>query len=347
MRRLLITVLVALAAAALGQRVSAQGLASSLMERYLDVLREQAGIPGMSALIRQGGVDVWAAGFGRSDVEGAVRASADTPYLIGGLSQTVGATLLLRKCVEESFATPADTVAQWFPGFPEPRTTLAQLLAHITPAGGFRQDLGRFAALTPVIEACSGSPYQQLVAEEILTQLGMMHSVPGTALANPRSADVDAFGVEALGRYSSVLADLATPYRLADGRRAVRAEVAPGRVTAADGLVTTVHDLARFDSALDNGLLRPDTLRRAWTPVASNLPGGFGWFVQTYNGELVVWQFGQVKDAYSALLVKVPNRRLTFVLLANSDGLAAPFARETWDVTASVFARLFLLIHVP
>ena len=111
--------------------------------------------------------------------------------------------------------------------------------------------------------------------------------------------------------------------------------------------MTTVHDLGRFDSALTDVLLRPDTLRRAWTRATPNLPSGFGWFVQTYNGELVVWQFGQVKDAYSALFVKVPNRGLTFVLLANSDALAAPFARETWDVTASVFARTFLLIYVP
>ncbi|MNC94161.1 hypothetical protein D3C83_109470 [compost metagenome] len=60
-----------------------------------------------------------------------------------------------------------------------------------------------------------------------------------------------------------------------------------------------------------------------------------------------MWQFGQVKDAYSAILVKVPARRLTFILLANSDVLAAPFTGGTWDVTASAFARTFLLMYVP
>jgi CubicO group peptidase (beta-lactamase class C family) len=343
-----ITVVAMLTAAAIGQNSSAQNLTSSLMERYLDVLREQAGIPGMSALVRQGGVDVWQAGFGRADLEGSIPATADTPYLIGGLSQTLGATLFLRKCVEQSFATPADPVVQWFAGFPETNTTVAQLLAHVVPAtGAFQYDLGRFAALTHVVDQCSGIPYQQLVAEEILTQLGMVRSVPGTALAAPSADDVNAFGEAALLQYSRVLADLAKPYRLADGRRAVRSEVARTRVTAADGLVSTVYDIGRFDAALDDELLRPDTLRQAWTTPGPNLPGGFGWFVQTYNGELVVWQFGQVRDAYSALLVKVPERQLTFVLLANSDALAAPFARETWDITASVFARLFLLIHVP
>jgi hypothetical protein len=74
---------------------------------------------------------------------------------------------------------------------------------------------------------------------------------------------------------------------------------------------------------------------------------GFGWFVQTYNNEQVVWHFGQVRDAHSALLVKVPNRGMTFILLANSDALGAPFARGTYDVTTSVFANLFLRIYVP
>jgi CubicO group peptidase (beta-lactamase class C family) len=291
---------------------------------------------------------VWQAGFGRADLEGAVSATADTPYPIGGLSQTVGATLFLRKCIEEGSASAADPVVRWFPGFPESGTILAQLLAHVTPgSGAFRYDLGRFAALTPVIDECSGVPYQQLAAEEVLTQLGMIRSVPGTALQFPTADDADMFGEAMLAHYSRVLADMATPYRIVDGRRAVRSEIPPARLNAADGLVTTVHDLGRFDSALTDVLLRPDTLRRAWTRATPNLPSGFGWFVQTYNGELVVWQFGQVKDAYSALFVKVPNRGLTFVLLANSDALAAPFARETWDVTASVFARTFLLIYVP
>ena len=47
------------------------------------------------------------------------------------------------------------------------------------------------------------------------------------------------------------------------------------------------------------------------------------------------------------LVVKVPNRGLTFIVLANSDALAAPFGRDSWDVTASVFARLFLRVFLP
>jgi len=45
--------------------------------------------------------------------------------------------------------------------------------------------------------------------------------------------------------------------------------------------------------------------------------------------------------------VKTPNRGLTFIILANSDGLNAPFALESGDVTSSLFATLFLRFFVP
>ena len=77
------------------------------------------------------------------------------------------------------------------------------------------------------------------------------------------------------------------------------------------------------------------------------LPTGLGWFVQAYNSEPIAWQFGVVENAYSSLIVKVPNRRLTLILLANSDGLTAPFALEAGDVTTSIFARTFLQAFLP
>ena len=77
------------------------------------------------------------------------------------------------------------------------------------------------------------------------------------------------------------------------------------------------------------------------TPARRSPPAS-GWFVQTYNGERVVWQFGVVSNAFSSLVVKVPGRRLTMILLANSDGLNATPSLAEGDVTTSPFARLFL-----
>src|SRR4051812_42037668 len=68
------------------------------LERYLEALREQAGIPGMSAAVVQDGQIVWQYGFGFQNTAARIRATPDTPYLIGDLSQTFAAVLLLQ-CV--------------------------------------------------------------------------------------------------------------------------------------------------------------------------------------------------------------------------------------------------------
>jgi CubicO group peptidase (beta-lactamase class C family) len=92
------------------------------------------------------------------------------------------------------------------------------------------------------------------------------------------------------------------------------------------GLVSSAPDLARFSIALDQGrLLKPETRDRAWTPLEAPdgrpLPYALGWFVQHHAGTRLVWHYGHFLEN-STLIVKVPERRATFVILANSDGLS-------------------------
>ena len=331
-----------------GQRPTAQGLTSSLFERYLESLRVQSGIPGMSGLILQDGAITWERGFGRADIERNLEPTSFTGYQIGGLSQTMGAALLLKKCVDQRGATLNDPVNIWSPFFAGPTTTLAHLLAHVAPTGAFRYDLARFSALTTVIETCSVMPYQQLLAEEIFSWLSLEDSVPGTALAAPTLADVQQFGGNNLARYAMLLSRAAKGYRVDTRGRVTRTDVTLSRVNAATGVVSTARDLARFDAALRySTLVSPQSVALAWSPLAFGFPTGLGWFVQYYNGHPVVWQFGVVPDAYSALLVKLPTRGTTLILLANSDALGAQGVLEKGDVTASVFARVFLRTYAP
>ena len=92
-----------------------------------------------------------------------------------------------------------------------------------------------------------------------------------------------------------------------------------------------------------------ETVEAAWSPDTTDLrtvlPTGLGWFVQTYRGEPVVWHSGLIANGYSSLIVKLPSRRLTFILFANSDGLSSPVQFETGDVTRSLFATLFLRLY--
>jgi len=331
-----------------GSRPSAQGLTFSLFERYLDSLRLQAGIPGLSALILKDGAIAWERGFGRADIERAIEPTPFTAYQIGGLSQMMGASLLLRKCVDERGFSPDDLVSGWNPLFPDPSATLTHLLAHVGPARAYKYDLARFTALTPVIEGCSGISYQRLITEQLFSWLSLEDSVPGTALAAPTIDDVQLLGVNRLARYAVLLGNAARGYRVDTRGRATRTDVPLSRVNAATGVVTTARDLAKFDAAFRyNLIVQAQTAAMAWTPVGFGMPSGLGWFVQGYSGVPVVWQFGVVPDAYSALLVKLPTRGLTLILLANSDALGVQGMLERGDINASVFARAFLRTYVP
>jgi hypothetical protein len=76
------------------------------------------------------------------------------------------------------------------------------------------------------------------------------------------------------------------------------------------------------------------------------LPPGVGWFVQTYNGQKVVWQFGAGENGSSSLAVTMPGPGLTLILLANSSGLVKSFPLAAGDVTASPFGKVFLGLFV-
>jgi hypothetical protein len=73
---------------------------------------------------------------------------------------------------------------------------------------------------------------------------------------------------------------------------------------------------------------------------------GLGWFSQVHNGERVVWQYSLLPEGYSSLYLRLPSRRVSVILLANTDGLAADIPLSEGDVRVSPFARLFLQLFL-
>ena len=324
-------------------------LGSSPFEGYLEPLRVQAGIPGLSAVIVADGEVIWERGFGFQNLETRIRATSDTPYPVADLSQTIAAVLLLQ-CVEGKRLELDTPVERFGVILPERGITMRHLLSHsssVTPGETFRYEPERFARLTDLMEQCAPQPYRKSVSHRILEFLAMRDSVPGRDLQDRSAVPADLYEPSHLERYASVLERLAIPYRVDKRGRATRnSEVPVEGINAATGLVTTARDLARFDAALDTILLLDETRNASWTNAAGNdqrmLPTGLGWFVQSYKGERVVWHFGIVPNAYSSLYLKIPSRRISVILLANSDGLSSPFQLQLGDVTRSLFANLFL-----
>ena len=318
-----------------------------LFTRYLDPLRAQAGIPGLSGIITSGGRVIWEGGMGLADVEARVAATPSTPYRTASITKTATSTLLMQ-CVDAGTLSLDTPIRNYTSAVPDATATVRHVLSMTsdTAAGTlFRYDGDRFTALTPVVDRCTGDPYRLALALRILDRLGMTDSVPGQDLEAPSDAASAAFDLPTLARYRAVLARLAKPYVVRDGR-AMLGDYPPRGINASAGLISTVRDLARYDAALDAQVLvsRPAQLL-AWTPFhltgGQDAPYALGWFVQTTAAGRAIWHYG-LWPTFSSLLLKLPERGLTLILLANSDGLSARFPLALGDVTVSPFARAFV-----
>ena len=344
-----VLVLVALSTA---RPASAQtvGYTFQVFQRYLESYREQYGIPGMSAVVVDHGEIVWKAGLGMQDLEGSTPATENTPYFVGNLSQIFGSALLLEKCYDQDTLELRDRIIRWVPSYGSSDTTVGQLLTHQTSSGAYAYDPGRYAGLTAVIEECADLPYRHVLAGEIFNRASMSRSVPGRALDGPQSPGNVSFGSGDLARYNDVLSQMARHYRI-DRGQPVRTAAPPIAADASTGAITTAMDLAAFDNALRSPgrFLSRDALTLMWTQAggASPLQTGLGWFVQRYKDEPLIWQFDLTKDVASSLIVKLPNRDLTFILVANSDGITRTSNLAAGDAQASPFVKLFLSFFVP
>ena len=345
-RRPLLTMALSLSACA--AVLAADDFVLGRFGEYLDALRIQAGIPGMAAAI-VGPVSVnWDTAFGLQDVERNVATRTDTPFQLDGTTQTIVASLAMR-CAADGWLSLDDPAGKFDHSSPDANATLRQLLTHTSGGANgltfaYRPD--RMAPVAAAVASCTDSTFRWGVAN-LVDRFAMIDSVPGSDVAQ-LTAPAERFTVAALQRYRDALARLATPYAV-DARGRTPSTYVARTLTPASGFISTVRDLEQFDLALKKGVVvRSDTLANEWTPPndanGRPLPHAYGWFVQSYNNERVVWQFGVSDNASSSMIIVLPRRGLTLILLANSQGLARPFALSAGDVTVSPFARLFLSI---
>lgn len=118
-------------------------------------------------------------------------------------------------------------------------------------------------------------------------------------------------------------------------------------MNASSGIIASARELAEYSIALDEGrVLAPALRERMWTPPtdADGQPASYayGWWVQEWRGERIVWHGGWWPDAYAGLLLKVPDNGLTLVLLGNTDGLHSPNRLHVAEVQENPLALRFL-----
>lgn len=344
----------------------------------LEALAERYHLPGLSAAIVHRREVVWSVGIGYADFEAELLATPDTRYRLASLSKPLAAVLVLQLVEQGKLDLDAPMrdfhVPKWFAPDPQRYAEAPILLRHVLthtsegehPGQTFSYNGNIYSDLTWVLEEVTHTAYPRLLEERVFRPAGMERSLPGHTragatelgqLARPYAWDGDEFVRQTwqmmdpdpaldlvdMGPVFTMPAEgvaLRTQW-LGEGFMHLNAGSAAGEVTS------TVLDLARFDVALDGGkLVTAESRARMWTPAkkadGSSQPYALGWFVEEFEGRRAVWHYGWLPPGVSALYLKLPDEELTFLLLANSDGLSREFAWTREGVRASPFARAFL-----
>jgi len=319
------------------------------LELALEALRQRLHIPGFSAALVKDQEVLWSRGFGCADLAAGTPATPHTPYSLASLTKPFGATLLLQ-LAEAGTLSLEDPIQQYGVHLESSGTIrVKHLLSHTSqgePGSRYRYHGDRFGLIDRVMQSATGIPFRELLIERILEPLKLQDTMP-MPVGDERSAYDQGEGDP---RFQAVWDRLAKPYWLIRGYGNVVDEYVSYFGSAA-GLIASVMDYAKFDAAIDrNEFISAATQELAWTPFESSsgrdLPYGYGWFVQERKGLRYVWHYGYW-NCTSTLVVKVPERGLTFLLFANSDRLSSPFGLGVNEnVRRSPAARAFLDIFV-
>ena len=130
-----------------------------------------------------------------------------------------------------------------------------------------------------------------------------------------------------------------------------RGALNPGTAFPGSGLLSCIKDLAAYTTGLDQDrLLTKASYQRMTSPFICNdgRPGGYGlgWFVTDldkvdFDGVTLHWAYG-LGDSDSAILVRVPGRKLSLILLCNSSFATAPSRLGGGNPLTSPFVVSFL-----
>jgi len=307
-------------------------------ENRLEALRSADHIAGISAVITNGQQIVWSRGFGDADIAAAHRAEAATVFHLASLTKTFASTVILQ-LVEEGKVSLNDPVSKFGVIVPGGGAVLVRhLMSHTSegvPGTRFAYNGDRFGLLDSVVSRGGGVPFSAALQQRIISRLALTRTAP-----NPRTPD---FTVSGLDR-QSFESNMARGYTYGGGN--FTATPYPDYFGTAAGLTASALDVAAFSMAMDRDLfLLPATKALAFTPATSPsgevFPYGLGWFSTTYQGVRIIWHYG-LWTANSSLIIKVPDRGLSFVVLANTDGLSARYPLGDGKLESSPWARAFL-----
>ena len=324
-------------AAMLALLICATPARADQVDEFVRAELQRQRLPGVSIAICRDGQVIKAHGYGLSNVEHQVAATADTVYQSGSVGKQFTATAVMM-LVEQGKVGLDDPIAKYFNEAPASwqSITVRHLLTHTSGirdwedgtdidyrrdysedelekvAKGLAPDFApgtqwsysntAYVLLGILIHKVSGQFYGDFLRDRVFAPLGM-------TTARVISEE-------------DIVRNRAAGYRLVDGQLKNQEWVAPRLNTTADGsLYFTVRDLAKWDAALyGTRLLTADSLRQMWTPVrltnGATYPYGFGWAIDEQRGFPNI-EHGGSWQGFRTSIARYVDQRLTVIVLTN------------------------------
>ncbi|HAS40677.1 MAG TPA: hypothetical protein DCS93_09375 [Microscillaceae bacterium] len=313
------------------------------IEKSLENYRKNLKIPGLSVGVVQDGKLIWSKGLGYADLRRKIKVTPNTIFHIASLTKTFTAALLL-KLEEAGKLSLTDSLGKY--GIKESklknlqiRHILSQVSDSNPPGKAYKYNSPRFELLGKVLKKATGKTFAQLVTQYIANPLKMNNTAPNINsrkdfLASKRNWYV-------------FTQNMAKPYRLKNG--VPTQFIYSHRFNTAVGMMSNIPDLSKYAQALDGDALLSPTLKQKlyqpWiTSTNDTLPYAKGWFAQCYKGVQTYWHYGYGRSC-SSLILRMPDKKLTVLVLANADLLSEPFSAGLGvygDLIASPIANIFL-----
>ncbi len=343
------------------------------IDAYVSKQMRDLVIPGVALGIIQGTRIVHLKGFGIADETGRP-VTAQTPFRIGSITKSFTA-LAIMQLVEAGKIELDAPVRRYLPWFrvadeaASAKITVRHLLNQTSglstlagnaywdkqegleatvrslravelsqPVGaGFQYSNINYSIAGLIVEAASGQPYADYIAQHIFAPLAMRHSFTATA--------------------PSLTAGLAMGHLYSMGRMVADIGVEPPAYLPAGFVSASVEDMSHYVVAQLNGgrysnasVLSAQGIAQLHHPAVpvgeihvglKNTYYGMGWVIGPINDTPVIWHNGDT-GRYHAMLIMAPERGLGIVLLANASGLEYLVAVD--DIAKGV---LSLLNHQP
>jgi CubicO group peptidase (beta-lactamase class C family) len=318
---------------------------SAQVDRAVEAERKAQQIPGVAIAICREGKIIKAAGYGLANVELDVPVTPETIFQTGSVGKQF-TSMAVMMLVEEGKIGLDQKIVKYIPESPAAwkEVTIRQLLTHtsgIADYGGeedtmnkgvinFRKDYTEeqlvqafakmpmdfapgekwkysntgYVLLGIIIHRVTGEFYGDFLQERIFKPLGM------TSTRIISEADI--------------VPHRSSGYRLVKGMLKNQEWVSPTLNTTADGaLYTNVLDLAKWDAALDKGLLvKPSSYDLMWTSAKLNngkkATYGFGWALGEIGGKRAVSHDG-AWQGFTMSINRFLDDRFTVIVMTNLD----------------------------